>query len=66
MKKKITCSTLEGLSKTLRSMFRPQFNETIKLLQFWKLCRKDGENAEEWMGRLRITAVECSYQELDR
>ena len=36
------------------------------MLQFWKLCRKDGENAEEWKGRLWLTAVECNYQELDR
>ena len=28
-----------------------QFSETIKLLQFQKLYRKDGEDEEEWMGR---------------
>ena len=45
---KTTCSLFE----TLCNKFRSQFNEIIKLLQFWKLYRKDGENAEEWMGRL--------------
>ena len=40
---KITCDTLEGLFNTLTSKLKPQFNETIKLLQFRKLCRNDGE-----------------------
>ena len=40
------CGTLEGLFETLSSKFKPQFNETIKSLQFWKLYKKDGENAE--------------------
>ena len=57
---------LEGLFDTLTSTFTPQFNETIKLLQFRKLCRNDGGNVEEWMGRLRVTAIECNYQEVDR
>ena len=57
---------LEGLFETLSSKFRPQFNETLKSSPFQMLCRKDGENAEEWMGRLQITAVKCNYQELDR
>ena len=38
----------------------------IKSLQLGKLCRSDNENAEQWMGRLRIKAAECNYQELDR
>ena len=46
-------------------MFRPQFNETIKLLQFRKLCRFKGKGAEEWMGRLHVAAVECNYREID-
>ena len=52
--------------ETLSSKFKPQFNETIKSLQFWMLYRKDGKNAKEWIGRLQLTAVECNYQELDR
>ena len=46
------CSTLEGLFKIFTNKFKQQFNETIKSLQFCKLSRQDGENAEEWMGRL--------------
>ena len=57
---KITHGMLDGLFKTLTSKFRPQFNKAIKSLEFKKLCRKDGENAEEWMGRLRFAAVECN------
>ena len=56
------CSTLEGLFEILRRKFRPKFNETIMSLQFSKLCRKHGENTEEWMGRLRIAAAECNPQ----
>ena len=36
---KETCKTLEGLFDTLTNKFKPQYNETIKLLQFRKLCR---------------------------
>ena len=63
---KTTCNTLDGLFETLNSKFRPQFNKTVKSLQFRKLCRSDNENTKEWMGRLRIMAAECNYQELDR
>ena len=35
-------------------------------MQFKKLCRNDEENVEEWIGRLRVTAIECNYQEVDR
>ena len=63
---KVACDTLEGLFNILTSKFKPQFNETIKSLQFRKLSRNDGENTEEWMGRLRVAAVECNYQEVDR
>ena len=37
-----------------------------KLLQFCKLSRQDGENAEEWMGILWLSAIECNYKDLDR
>ena len=63
---KVTCDTLEGLFNTLTSKFKPQFNETVKLLQFRKLSRNDGGKIEEWMGRLRVAAIECNYQEVDR
>ena len=58
--------TLQGLFDTLAAKFKPQFNETIKLLQFRKLCRFEGESAEEWMGRLSVAAAECNYREVDR
>ena len=65
-REKVTCNKLEGLFDTLTNKFRPQFNETIKSLQFRKLCRNDGKNMEEWMGRLRVAVIECNYQEVDR
>ena len=51
---KDACNTLQRLVNTLAAKFRLQFNETIKLLQFRKLCRLEGESAEEWMGRLHV------------
>ena len=63
---KETCNTLEGLFETLTNKFKPQYSETIKLLQFRKLYRYDDENVEEWMGRLWVAAVECNYKEVNR
>ena len=60
------CNTLDGLFDTLATKFKPQYNETIKSLQFWKLYWVEGENIEEWMGRLQVVAVKCNYRELDR
>ena len=59
------CNT-EFLFETLSNKFKQQYNETIKLLQFYKLVKQHNENAEEWMGRHRITAIECDYKEIDR
>ena len=59
-------NTLQGLFDTLAMKFKLQFNDTIKSLQFRKLYRLEGESAEEWMGRLWLAAVECSYKEVDR
>ena len=58
---KYMCSTLEGLFKILTKKFRPQFKKTIKTLQFGKLSRQYGENTEEWIGRLWISAIDCNY-----
>ena len=58
--------TLQGLLDTLAAMFQPQPNETIKLLQFRKLCRVEDESAEEWMGHLCVVAAECGYKEVDQ
>ena len=60
------CNTLEGLFITLSNKFKPQYNKTIKSLQFRKLIRYDEDNVEEWMGRLHVSAVECNYQEVDK
>ena len=39
---KQACSTCQGLFDMLGTKFRPQFNETIKSLQYRKLCRFEG------------------------
>ena len=36
------------------------------MLKFCKLARKQDKNAEELMGRLRMSATECNYKEIDR
>ena len=63
---KQACKTLQGLFDMLATKFRPQFNKTIKSLQFRKLCRFKGESAEEWMGRLCVAVVECNCREVDQ
>ena len=63
---KQACNTLQGLFDTLATKFRPQFNETMKSLQFRKLCRFKGKSAEEWMGRLGVAVAECSYREVNQ
>ena len=50
----------------LPNKFKPQYNETIKSLQFRKLYQFESKNVEEWMGRLHVAVVECNYQEVDR
>ena len=59
-------NTLGGLFETLSNKFKPQYNKTIKSIQFRKLYQYDEENVEEWMGRLHKAAVVCNYQEVDR
>ena len=61
---KETCNMLEGLFETLTNIFKPQYNETIKSLQFRKLYRYYDENVEELMGW--VAAVECNYQQVNR
>ena len=60
------CNTIEDLFTMLNNKCRPQFNEITKLLQFPKLSRQSVESAEEWMGRLRLAAIDCKYKEIDR
>ena len=52
------CNTMKGLFTTLNNKFKPQYNETIKSLQFHKLGRQMNKNSEEWMGKLRLATVE--------
>ena len=52
--------------QTLSNKFKLRYIETIKLLQFHKLGRRSYENAEEWMGSLKMSAIECNYKEIER
>ena len=56
----------KGLFEILNDKFRLQYNEAIKLLQFYKLVRQHNESTEERMGRLRIAAIECNYDGVGR
>ena len=40
---KQACGTLQGLIDTLAKKYRPQYNKTIKSLQFRQLCRHEGK-----------------------
>ena len=55
------CNMVEGLFDMLANKFKPQYNDTIKSLQFRKLCQLECKNVEEWMGRLHVVAVEYNY-----
>ena len=44
---KEACNKLDGLFDMLAIKFKPQYNETIKSLQFRKCCQLDNENVEE-------------------
>ena len=50
----------------LDNKFKPQYNETIKSLQFRKLYWYENETVEEWIERLHMAVVECNYHEVDR
>ena len=51
------CNNEKGLFNILNRKSKPQYNETIKSLQFHKLIRQSDESTEEWMGRLRTAVV---------
>ena len=61
-----TCSNEKGLFNTFNRKFKPQYNETIKSLQFSKLIRQSDESIEEWLGILITAVVKCNYKEIDR
>ena len=66
MEESKTCNTLEGLFEMLANKLNPQYNETIKSLQFRKIYQFENEIIEEWMGRLHMAVVDHNYQEVDR
>ena len=46
------CRTSTGLLEVLSDKFKPQNNETVLSLQYWKLACEQSENAQEWIGYL--------------
>ena len=60
------CRPSAGLFEVASEKFKPQHNETILSMQYCKLTREQNENAEEWMGRIRLKVIECSFKERDR
>ena len=58
------CNMLDGLFGMLATKYKPQYNDTIKSLQFRKLYQLDDDNVDEYMGRLHVVAVECNYREV--
>ena len=64
---KEACNTLQGLYDMLATKFKPQYNETVKSLQFRKLYRLENESADQWIGEiLCVVEAQCNYRELDR
>ena len=61
---KEACSTLKGLFDTLATKFKPQYNETVKSLQFRKLYILENESTDKWMRRLHMVVAECNYRKL--
>ena len=55
---------LEGLFNMLGTKFSPQYNQTIKLLQFGQLHTIEDEDVDEWMGRLHVAAEELAIKRL--
>ena len=57
------CNRTEGLFTILNNKSKPQYNETLKSIQFQNVDSQTNGKAEEWMGRLILAAVECNYKE---
>ena len=64
--RKERCSTLECLYKILTNKFRSQIIGYNKITTVSQIKQTNGENADEWMGRLWLSARECNYKEIDR
>ena len=54
------------LFELLSEKIRPQQNRTILSLQYCKLIREQSQNADEWMGHIRMKANTCQYKENKR
>ena len=65
-KEKEKCKTSSGLFYILSEKFKPQHNEIMLSLQYFKLAREQNENVEEWIGCLWIKLNESDYKEKDR
>ena len=57
MKKKICAAHWKACSKFSQTSL--DHSSIKQSLQFHKLSTQDGENTEEWTGRLQISAIEC-------
>ena len=55
-------NTKECLFNIFVKKIKPKYNDTKKSLQFQKLVKPVNENAEQWLGRLRLVAVECNQK----
>ena len=55
-----------AVHKALNDKSRPNYNEMILSLKYCKLRRQNDDTAEEGMGKVRMKAVECKFQETDR
>ena len=56
---------MQGMFEVLSANFKPK-HEIILSLQYSKLIMEQSENAEEWMGHLRLKANEYGYKETRR
>ena len=62
IQKEEKCRTSAGLFEVLSKNIKTQHNETIDSVQYCKLEREQKENAEEWMGYLRLQANGSGYK----
>ena len=56
------CNNKKSLFDPLNKTFKPQYNETIKFLQFCKSIRQSNESVDELMGSLRTAVVKHKYK----
>ena len=54
------CKPIKDLLNVLSEKFKPQYSETIIILQYCKLVRNIKEKPVEQMGCLRMKTTECN------